>query len=161
MRPVAVEREHDEQFGVQARGGNLRGGQPLDCGMESLAKLHESISPRRHGGTEKNKGKSEEARVFIMSTELFFSAGMRRAALGLDGRGCPSPHEPYTTRALHHARRLLLHLLRLIMGDQRVDDWLQLAIHYLLELVNGEADAMIGEPVLGKIVGANLFGAVA
>jgi len=44
----------------------------------------------------------------------------------------------------HYTRRLLLQLLGLVVRDQRVDDRLELAIHYLLQLVDGEADAMIG-----------------
>ena len=43
---VAIEREHDEEFRVQARGGNLGGGQPLDGGIQGLSKSHESISPQ-------------------------------------------------------------------------------------------------------------------
>jgi len=53
--PVAIEREHDEQFRVHARGRDARGRKLLDCRIENLAKLHLSISPRRHGDTEKNK----------------------------------------------------------------------------------------------------------
>jgi hypothetical protein len=58
---IAVEREHDQEFGVHSRRRNMGCGQAFDCCVESSAKLHESISPRRHRGkiekTERPKGK--------------------------------------------------------------------------------------------------------
>jgi hypothetical protein len=54
---VTVEREHEEQLGIQARGGNLICGEASDSRGESGFKLHESISPQRHGGHGKNKNR--------------------------------------------------------------------------------------------------------
>ncbi len=48
------------------------------------------------------------------------------------------------TTTLHHARCLLLHLLRLIMRGQSIDNRLEFPVHHLFELVNGKADAMVG-----------------
>ena len=31
IRTVAIEREHDQQFRIHARGGDLRSREPLDC----------------------------------------------------------------------------------------------------------------------------------
>ena len=60
------------------------------------------------------------------------SAGNCRAALGLTGEDA----RPSTNIALRPAGGagfvIALHLLRLIVGGEGVDDWLQLAIHYLL-----------------------------
>src|ERR1019366_329341 len=56
---------------------------------------------------------------------------------------------------------LLLHLFGLEMGDQRVDHGLNAAVHELLQLVRGEADAMVGHAVLGEVVGSDLLAAIA
>ncbi len=47
------------------------------------------------------------------------------------------------------------------MGDQRIDDGLQAAFHDQVELVQREADAVIGEAVLREVVGADLLAAIA
>ena len=60
----------------------------------------------------------------------------------------------------YNGRGLLLQLLRLIMGRERLDQRLELAIHHLFELMNGEPDAMIGQPVLREIISTNLFATV-
>ena len=46
-------------------------------------------------------------------------------------------------------------------SGQRVDDRVELAVHHEIELVQGEADAMIGDAVLREVVGADLLAAVA
>src|SRR5271169_2440802 len=78
-------------------------------------------------------------------------------------KGNKVPERPAT--ASRHAGRarlvIALHLLRLIMSSQCVDNRLQLPVHHLLKLVNGEADAMIGKPVLRKVVCPDLLRAVA
>src|SRR5208282_3443742 len=56
---------------------------------------------------------------------------------------------------------LLLEPLRFVMSDQRIDDRGKFSVHDLAELVEGEADAMVAQPVLGEIVGADFFRAVA
>src|SRR5690606_8728690 len=43
----------------------------------------------------------------------------------------------------------------LVIRNQRVDDFVKLALHYPVELVEREVDAMVGEPSLRKIVGAD------
>ena len=45
--------------------------------------------------------------------------------------------------------------------DQRFDDWVEVALHDLVELVEGEVDAVVGDASLRKIVGADASGAVA
>src|ERR1700722_21011826 len=47
---VTVESEHEEEFGVQARGGDVVGGQAGDCGGEGRLQLHGAISTQRRGG---------------------------------------------------------------------------------------------------------------
>src|SRR5882724_13407175 len=56
---------------------------------------------------------------------------------------------------------LRLHLFRLIVLRQRFDDRIETAVHHLVELVQRQPDAMVGQPVLRKIVGADLFTSVA
>jgi hypothetical protein len=52
-------------------------------------------------------------------------------------------------------------LIHLVFTDERFDHLVQLTRHHLVELVEGEVDAVIGDPPLGKIVGADTLGAVA
>src|SRR5690606_21044396 len=40
--------------------------------------------------------------------------------------------------------------LRLVVGDQRVDDLVDLAFHHPVELVEGEVDAVVGDAALGE-----------
>src|SRR6266481_4506231 len=76
--------------------------------------------------------------------------------------------EPFTVLCLHsrtgdlrYRGRFLLQLFRLEVTDQRVDNGLELAIHHIGELVNCEADAVVGDAVLREVVGADLLAAVA
>jgi hypothetical protein len=48
IRPVAIKREHDEQFRIHPRGRNSRNRQKFDRRIQSLVKLHVSISPQLH-----------------------------------------------------------------------------------------------------------------
>ena len=52
------------------------------------------------------------------------------------------------SEVLTHAGGFLLHLLGLVIGDQSIDERLYLAVHHRVQLVDGEADAVIGDPVL-------------
>jgi len=54
-----------------------------------------------------------------------------------------------------------LQLLRLIVCDERVDEWVEIAFHHEVELVNRQADAVISDAVLFEVVGADLLGAIA
>src|SRR5579859_896519 len=65
------------------------------------------------------------------------------------------------TQTLSDGFRLVLQLLRLIVGYQRVQNRLELAVHYIRELVQCQADAVIGHAVLREVVGADLLAAVA
>ena len=47
------------------------------------------------------------------------------------------------------------------MRDQCVHQRAELAVHRFGELMQSEIDAMIGDAILGKIVSANLFRAIA
>src|ERR1043166_6515605 len=57
--------------------------------------------------------------------------------------------------------RLGLQLLGLVVRDEGVDDLVERALHDEVELVDGEADAVVGDAVLFEVVGANLFVAAA
>src|SRR5487761_727497 len=52
-------------------------------------------------------------------------------------------------------------LLRLIGGYERFDDFVQPAVHYPVELMHVQPDAVVGDAILREIVGSNLFAAVA
>src|SRR5579862_7341676 len=81
----------------------------------------------------------------------------RASAFGAEGwefESLRAHHE-----ALDHAGRFLLQLLRLVVRGERFDQRLQLSIHHRFELMQRESDAMVGDAVLRKIVGANLFAA--
>ncbi len=97
---------------------------PLDRRIKSLAKLHDLISPRDKE-TLKNK-KRLKANNEMLS------------------RISANDDRPMTIDQLHHFRCLLLKLLCLIMRSQRINNRLQLPVHYLLELMNGETDAVVG-----------------
>ena len=49
----------------------------------------------------------------------------------------------------------------LVMAFQGFEDRLELSIHYFLKLMDGQSDTMVGHSILRKVVGANLFAAVA
>src|SRR6185503_10678606 len=55
----------------------------------------------------------------------------------------------------------LLQLLRLVVGDEAAHDLLQVAVEHRLQAVEGQADAVVGDPVLVEVVGADLLAAVA
>ena len=49
-----------------------------------------------------------------------------------------------------------------MFGGQRLDDLVErLAVEHLVELVERQVDAVVGDPPLRKIVGADALGAVA
>src|SRR5882762_1400311 len=56
---------------------------------------------------------------------------------------------------------LLFHFFGLVVCRQRFDNGLQLTVHHFGELVDREADAVVGDAVLREVVGADLFTAVA
>src|ERR1700733_10390627 len=47
------------------------------------------------------------------------------------------------------------------MGDKRLRDLFELSLHDSIKFVECKIDAMIGDPVLRKIVGADSLGAIA
>src|SRR5208282_451971 len=96
-----------------------------------------------HGDTETQR-KTDARKIEVEQTTTLIPPGERPTT---SDRRPPS----------HHAGRFLLQLFRLEVRDQSVNQRLELTVHHLLELVNGEADAVVGEPVLRKVVGANLF----
>src|SRR5207249_6965356 len=55
----------------------------------------------------------------------------------------------------------LLELFRLVVGDETVDDLVELAVQDLLQAVDRQADAVIGDPALLEVVGPDLLAAVA
>src|SRR5687768_13082203 len=54
------------------------------------------------------------------------------------------------------SRELLLVVGLLQRGDNRLD----VSLHHLRQAVEGESDAVIGQPVLREIIGANPFAAI-
>ena len=64
-------------------------------------------------------------------------------------------------RPCHDEILLRLHrfaqLLGLEVGDERVDDCVEVAVHDLGEVVHGQADAVIGDAVLREVVRADFF----
>src|SRR5947207_528808 len=57
--------------------------------------------------------------------------------------------------------RSSVEFLRLIVGTEGVNEFIELAVEHKIELVYGQADAMIGDAILFEIISADLFGAVA
>jgi hypothetical protein len=64
-------------------------------------------------------------------------------------------------RALLSLHQFLFQPLRLKMCDQRVHEGAELAVHHFGQLMQRESDAVIGDAILRKIVGADFFRAVA
>src|SRR6266702_5213097 len=64
-------------------------------------------------------------------------------------------------RVTSGAGEFLLEAFGFIVRDEAVDERGEFSIHHVGELVERQADAMIGHAVLGEIVGADFFGAVA
>src|SRR6266545_2141532 len=56
---------------------------------------------------------------------------------------------------------LLLQLFGLVVGGERFHDHVQFSVHDEVELMQGEADAVVGHAILRKVVGADLLAAVA
>src|ERR1700694_4488481 len=88
--PVTVERKNDEQFGVHARGRDAGSCQPFDRRVQSLAKLHESLSPRRRRATEKNN----ERKMDVYKGQVRVDSCLAQTAAELcsawtAGGGCP------------------------------------------------------------------------
>src|SRR5205814_4999563 len=52
-------------------------------------------------------------------------------------------------------------LLGLVLGEQRLRQLRKVAIHDVVDLVEGEPDAVVGDPSLRKIVSADALGTVA
>src|SRR5882757_303779 len=52
-------------------------------------------------------------------------------------------------------------LLGLVLGEKGLRQLGQIAVHDVVDLVEGETDAVIGDPSLRKIIGADALGAVA
>src|SRR5712692_11092176 len=62
---------------------------------------------------------------------------------------------------LGRLRRPRLQLLALVVDDERFDDVVEPAVHDTVQLMQGEADAVVGDAVLGEVVSADLLAAVA
>src|ERR1700742_3016018 len=68
---------------------------------------------------------------------------------------------PALAGTLRHSGCFSLETLRLIMRDEGIDGRLEPAFHHFGELVIGQPDAVVGEPVLGEIVSADLLATIA
>src|SRR4051794_9491851 len=51
--------------------------------------------------------------------------------------------------------------LGLVVGAQRLDDVEEVAVHDRWQVVLGQADPVVGDAVLGEVVGPDLLGAIA
>src|SRR5882672_4827777 len=51
-------------------------------------------------------------------------------------------------------------LLGLVLGEQRLSQLGQIAVHDVVDLVEGETDAVVGDPSLRKVISADALGAV-
>ena len=60
-------------------------------------------------------------------------------------------------RSIH----IFFQLLRLKVGNQGVDHGLQPAIHDVVQLMQAESDAMVGQPILREIVRPDFFASIA
>lgn len=54
-----------------------------------------------------------------------------------------------------------LQLFGLLMGGKSIDHLIQIAIHDLFQIMDGQADAVVGAAILREVVGADLLAAVA
>ncbi len=126
VRAIAVQHEPEKQFRIHPRRRDTLGGETFYTSSQGLLELHGTISTRR-------RKKREE-------TECAHCLGIGALAL-LAGRTKASAP---TFKELNHGGSFLLQLLRLVMRDQSIDQRLDLAIHDRIQLVDGEADAMIG-----------------
>jgi hypothetical protein len=100
----------------------------------SIAAFRESRSCTslfHHGdvevGEKQTRGRLRKRSSVDCGFRVVLGAGSCGAALG--GYGAEPRHHTNTT--LDHACRLLLHLLCLIVRDERVDNRLQLSVHHL------------------------------
>jgi len=55
----------------------------------------------------------------------------------------------------------MLQCLGLVMGNQRINDLIDIALKNLIEFIQGQTDTMIGYPSLGKIICSNPAAAIA
>src|SRR5579859_371584 len=62
---------------------------------------------------------------------------------------------------LSHNFSLMFEFFRLVVSGQGIENGLEFAIHGFGKLVKGEADAVIGHTVLGKVIGTDFFAAIA
>src|SRR5436305_6047437 len=82
----------------------------------------------------------------------------RTAALG-SVAWFPPPGSRQLLRSLDRAERFP-HLLPIVIGEP-LDHRLEIAREDAVELVERQADAMVGQPVLGEVVGSDALAAVA
>ena len=49
----------------------------------------------------------------------------------------------------------VLQLLRLVGGGKGIDDLVQASVHDSVDFIEGQPDPVVGDPALGKVVGAD------
>src|SRR5690606_19147778 len=79
-----------------------------------------------------------------------------RASSGGSALSCSSERRVATASVVTQRSQLL----GLMLGTQCADQFVEVAFHDLTQLVQGEIDAVIGDPPLREVVGANAFGTV-
>src|SRR4051812_24983596 len=89
----------------------------------------------------------------------------RRSRSPRRGAGGRRAHRPRQCAALARSSSgffgELRELLGLLLGGERVDDLVELTFHDAVDLVEREVDAVVGDPALREVIGANPLGAVA
>ena len=93
------------------------------------------------------------------------SASSRGESLRPSSARAPLRNSSATVLGGVKSRARLLNLLRQFFGlvflIQRTNQLIEVAVHDIVELVEREIDAMVGDSALRKIIGANTFGAIA
>src|SRR6266853_4970203 len=81
-----------------------------------------------------------------------------------DSRSKPPIVAPVSTAFIPEPASTLIgersELLCLVLGEQRLRQLRKIAVHDVVDLVEGETDAVVGDPPLRKIVGADALGTV-
>src|SRR5437016_1043760 len=75
-------------------------------------------------------------------------------------KGISLQQDAAAPRRLRYHFSLLFEFFCVEMGDKSVNDGLKLSVHYFAELVQGQADAMVGHAVLREVIGTDFFAAI-
>ena len=108
------------------------------------------------GDSSRTNSSNQEASNAGCSMPAFFkslSALIQQCSDGVNGSGGDS--KPLCRSSRLHRGQML------VVRSQRLHDLFQIAGQHLIQLMHRQADAMVGHPILRKVVRANFFAAVA